>query len=376
MLERIKHMMIKEFLQTFRNPNMRGLLFMAPMLQILIFSYAMASDVNHIAMAIYDLDQSPNSRKIISEFISSGHFYTTDYLQDEKEVKETLDENKVQMVLQINHGFGATIDSGKTAPIQIILDGTDSNTSMIVMSYANRIVQTFGNTELLSQRHKRSGASEIKGSFTLETRARFNENLEKLFFYVPGIMGLLVTLVSLQLTAMAVVREKEIGTIEQIMVSPITPVEFILGKTVPFAILSLIQVMIVMIFGKFWFGIPFQGSVWTMLLGICMYLGTSLGVGLLISTVSQTQQQAIMTQFFYLQPVIMLSSFSFPVENMPEIIQWINCLNPMRYLLIIIRGVFLKGSGLDILWPQMGILGLMGIIIFWMASRRFKKHLS
>jgi len=189
-------------------------------------------------------------------------------------------------------------------------------------------------------------------------------------------MGLLVTLVSLQLTAMAVVREKEIGTMEQIMVSPISPAEFILGKTVPFAILSFIQVMVVMVFGTLWFGIPFRGSVLVLLSGAALYLCTSLGVGLFISTVSQTQQQAIMTQFFYFQPVVMLSGFAFPVTSMPEFIQWLTFLNPMAYLLTIVRAIFLKGSGLDILWPQFLALALLGISMFLLASRRFQKTIS
>ena len=210
----------------------------------------------------------------------------------------------------------------------------------------------------------------------LEIRAWFNENLESRNFYVPGVIALLVMLITLLLTSMAVVREKEIGTMEQIMVTPITPKEFILGKTLPFALISLVDVVLITLVGVFWFEVPIQGSLWLLLVATSLYLMTTLGMGLFISTVSRTQQQAMMSAFFFQFPAVLLSGFVFPIANMPEVVQWLTYLNPLRYFLIIIRGIFLKGVGMNILWPQMAALAVMGLLILWLASRRFRKTLA
>ncbi len=210
----------------------------------------------------------------------------------------------------------------------------------------------------------------------LKTRAWFNDNLESRNFYVPGVIALLVMLVTLLLTSMAVVREKEIGTMEQIMVTPITPKEFILGKTVPFTLISFIDVILISLVGIFWFEVPIQGSLGLLLLATGLYVMTTLGVGLLISTISRTQQQAMMSAFFFVFPAMLLSGFIFPIANMPEVIQWLTYLNPLRYYLVILRGIFFKGVGVAILWPHMTALAVIGLIVLWTASKRFKKTMS
>ena len=210
----------------------------------------------------------------------------------------------------------------------------------------------------------------------MQTRAWFNENLESRNFYVPGVIAIIVLLVTLMLTSMAVVREKEIGTMEQIMVTPIKPLEFILGKTVPFALIGFADVLLITVVSLVWFEIPIRGSVLLLLGAAALYIMTSLGVGLLISTVSETQQQAMMSTFFFYFPAVLLSGFMFPIANMPPVIQWLTYLNPLRYFLVIIRGIFLKGVGLHILWVQMAALAVMGIITLWLASRRFHKTLA
>lgn len=210
----------------------------------------------------------------------------------------------------------------------------------------------------------------------MQTRSWFNENLESRNFYVPGVIAIIISLITLMLTSMAVVREKEIGTIEQIMVTPITPIEFILGKTVPFALISFLDVIIVALVGVFWFEVPIRGSLALLFLATALYLMTTLGVGLLISTISQTQQQAMMATFFFFFPAMLLSGFIFPIANMPIIIQWFTYLNPLRYFLVIIRGIFLKGVGFTILWPQMAALLVIGFITLRLATKRFHKTLA
>jgi len=373
---RLFHMLRKEFIQTLRDREMRTLLFFAPIIQLLVFSYAMASDVSHISMGICDRDQSVQSRELVSQFLGSGKFHATSFPERDEEIAALLDGSDVQMVLQINHGFGGLISSGKTAELQLLLDGTDSNTATIAGAYAARVIQEYNRNILVGQLERKTGNASTRGSFSLDTRAWFNQNLEKLFYFVPGVIAILVTLISLLLTAMAVVREKEIGTIEQIMVTPIRPWEFILGKTLPFACLCMVEVAVVTVVALFWFEVPLLGSLWILFLGTALYLGTSLGIGLFISTISRTQQQAMMIQFFYFQPITMLSGFAFPISNMPLAMQYVTYLNPMRYYLVIVRSVFLKGSGFQVLWPQMLPLGLMGIAVFLLASRRFRKTLA
>ncbi len=193
---------------------------------------------------------------------------------------------------------------------------------------------------------------------------------------MPGVIAIVVMLITLMLTSMAVVREKEIGTIEQIMVTPITSSEFILGKTLPFALIGFADVLLVTLVGVFWFGVPIHGSLWLLFFATTLYLMSTLGVGLLISTVSRTQQQAMMSAFFFYFPGVLLSGFMFPIANMPEVIQWLTYLNPLRYFLIVVRGIFLKGVGPEVLWPQMAALAALGLATLWLASRRFQKTLS
>jgi ABC-2 type transport system permease protein len=290
-------------------------------------------------------------------------------------VRQLLDHGDVQAVLRVNRGFAEDVEAGRTAPVQLLLDGTDSNTAGIVGSYAGRIIRQFSQ-ELLDDRFKRQrGALRQPGRIEIQTRAWFNENLESRDYYVPGVISTIVTLMSLILTSMAVVREKEIGTMEQIMVTPMKPAEFILGKTIPFALICFLDVVLVSVVGVLWFGIPIRGNPLVLLLGVLLFLLTTLSIGLLISTVSQTQQQAMMTSFFFFMPAMLLSGFMFPIANMPEPVQWLTLLNPLRYFLVIIRGVFLKGVGLDVLWPQMLALLLLGSATLWFTARRFRKTL-
>jgi ABC-2 type transport system permease protein len=258
----------------------------------------------------------------------------------------------------------------------LLVDGSDSNTARFVVNYSTTIANTFNVGIVLAQAQRRAGHTLALGGVDLRPRAWFNADLESRNFYVPGIIATLVMLVSLMLTSMAIVREKEVGTIEQIMVTPIRPVEFILGKCLPFGIIGYINVVMVTIVGLYWFEIPMRGSFLLLLVGTTFYLLSTLGIGLFISTVSRTQQQAMMTTFFFFFPAMLLSGFVYPIANMPEVVQWLTFLNPLRYFLIIIRGVFLKGIGLDVLWPQLAALLVMGLAVMSFAVSRFHKTLT
>jgi ABC-2 type transport system permease protein len=375
MFERVNHMLRKEFIQVFRDPRMRIVIFMIPCFQVMVIGYAVSTDVKHVRTAVYDLDNSQASRDVAARFVRSGYFDVVARVGDEDVARGLLDRNDVSVVLRMNHGFAEDLNAGRAAKLQILIDGTDSNTAAIVLSYAVKIATAYSEQVLAQRVDRMFGPAGKTGTIDLRTRAWFNENLESRNFFVPGVLVVVVTLATLLLTSMAVVREKEIGTMEQIMVTPITPAEFILGKTIPFAMIGFVDVILVVLIGVFWFEVPIHGSLLLLLLATGLYLMTTLGVGLLISTVSETQQQAMMTTFFFFFPAMLLSGFAFPIANMPRVVQWLTVMNPMRYFLVIVRGIFLKGVGMDILWTQMFPLLVMGIATLWLAVRRFHKTL-
>jgi drug efflux transport system permease protein len=352
-------------LQTLRDPRMQFVLIAVPVLQSIVFGYAVTTDVKQIALAILDRDNTPESRKLISDFASSHYFHIVKHVFKEDEVHELMDHGSVRAVLQINSGFGGTIQSGRTASAQMIVDGTDSNTAGIVLNYSGGVINTY-NLEF----------KNVDQPVDLRTRAWFNENLESRNFYVPGVIALLLSLVTLLLSSMAIVREKEIGTIEQIIVTPITKAEFILGKTVPFALIGFFDVFIITGICVFWFKVPIRGSMLLLLACTALFIMSTIGIGLLLSTVSSTQQQAMMGNFFFFFPAVLLSGFLFPISNMPQVIQWLTYVNPLRYMLVIIRGIFLKGIGVEILWPQMAALAALGSVLLLLATRQFKKTMS
>ena len=376
MWERIKRMLVKEFIEIFRDPRMKAMIFVVPILQLIIFSYAANTDVRHVATAVYDLDNTVSSRELVSRFVNSGYFDVVTHISNDAQERRLLDRGKVLVVLHLDKGFEGDLLGGRSAPFQMIVDGTDSNTAGIVLGYSNTIVHQFSQAILAQRMDRLLGVVRQPGQVVLHTRTWFNENLESRTFFVPGVIALMITLLTLLLTSLAIVREKEIGTMEQIMVTPIRPVEFILGKTVPFALISFVDLALVALVGVFWFDIPVRGSFLLLVFAMSIYLMSALGIGLLISTVSQTQQQAMMTTFFFFMPAVLLSGFMFPIANMPAVVQWLTYLNPMRYAMLILRGIFLKGVGVNILWPQIVALAVMGAATLAVASKRFRKTLA
>jgi ABC-2 type transport system permease protein len=331
--------------------------------------------VRHVRTALYDLDNSQVSRDVTARFVRSGYFDVVTTVGDDRGARAVLDRNDVTAVLRFNHGFAEDLRAGRTARLQILVDGTDSNTASIALSYAMKIGSAYSERILIERVERALGPAGKTGRVELRTRAWFNENLESRNFFVPGVLVIVVALSTLLLTSMAVVREKEIGTMEQIMVTPITPVEFILGKTVPFALIGFAEVGLVTLIGVFWFEVPIRGNLLLLLLSTGLFLMNTLGAGLLISTLSQTQQQAMMTVFFCFFPAMLLSGFAFPIANMPEPVQWLTLVNPIRYFLVIVRAIFLKGVGVDVLWSQMWPLLAMGLTLLFLAVRRFHKTL-
>lgn len=383
MWSRLKVMLQKELIQAFRNPRMRLILFLPPLIQLIIFGYAANTDIRNISLAVYDLDNTPESRELISNFAAAGYFRLNRWANCPEDIKRWIDRGEISAALQINHGFARQSRQRKGAAIQIIVDGTDSNTASVVMAYAQHIVAEYS-SRILIQRLQRLPdiPPEMKkpfftrGGIQAQSRAFFNPNLESRNFYVPGIMAFLIMLVTLILTCMSIVRERELGTMEQLIVSPLRPLELILGKTIPFALIGYLDVLLVTAVGVFWFGVPIRGSLFLLLAATTIYLLSSLGIGLFISTISRTQQQALMTMFFFFVPAILLSGFVFPIANMPKVVQYLTYADPLRYFLIIIRGIFLKGSGFDILWPQMLSLAILGGTVFTLSSLWFKKKLE
>ena len=383
MVQRLKSMLIKEFIQAFRDPRMRILLFVPPILQLIIFGYAANTDIRNIPLAVYDLDRTPASREMVSRFSSSGYFTISRIATDLRQIRRWIDAGNVSAALQINTGFSREVRQTQGSSIQLIVDGTDSNTASVITGYAQAIVAQYSREWLQARLDNTLNLpAALKrpllriGGIEVRSRAFFNPNLESRNFYVPGIIALLIMLITLLLTCMSVVREREIGTMEQLIVSPIRPLELILGKTIPFALIGYVDVALVTVVGVSLFGVPIRGSFLLLLAATTLYLLSSLGIGLFISTISRTQQQAMMSMFFFFMPAILLSGFIFPIANMPEVVQVLTYANPLRYFLIIIRGIFLKGIGLNVLWPQMVGLAILGVVLFTFSSLRFRKRLE
>ena len=370
MNERVKRMVIKEFIQVLRDRKMRGIMFVVPILQLLAFGYAVTMDVNNVATAVYDLDNSQESRELVRRLQSSGYFKVGYYPRSPRELRELLDRGKVVCAVQIDPGFSSDVKKGQPAAVQVILDGTDSNSTMVVMSYVTRILATYAQ-ELTGPQIR-----AVTAPATVETRVWYNPDLRSRNYNVPGVIAIMTMLICLTLTSMSVVREREIGTIEQLMVTPLRPVELILGKTLPFAAIGFFDMCLVTAVGVFWFNIPIKGSFALLGLATTIYLLSVLGFGLFISTIAKTQQQALMATFLFFAPAILLSGFMFPIENMPAVFQYATYLNPLRYFLVIIRGIFLKGTGLAILWQQMLSLLVLGLALMTLSALRFKKRLG
>ncbi len=377
MWQRISQLLIKEFLQLKRDKSARLRLLIPPIIQMLLFGYAATFEVFNVSTAILDQDQSQESRELIAAVLHSSRFELTTRARTHKQIEQAIESSDAQLAIVVPAGFSELLRKGQTAPVQVLLDGTNSNTALIALGYFSEIGQTFGQRHALDLA-QRTGNALGQPLLHVEVAKRFwyNPNLNSRWFFVPGVIGTLVLVTIVNLTAFAIVREREIGTLEQLLVTPIRPVEFIIGKTLPFFVIGLIEVAIVAAVGMIWFQVPFAGNPWLLFAGTCLFLLSVLAIGLLISTLCKTQQQAFASNFFVLNPMFILSGFSFPISSMPEFLQWLTLLDPLRYYLVIIRGTFLKGVGLNILWPQLLALALISLVLLTLSVFRFRKSLD
>jgi ABC-2 type transport system permease protein len=377
MLGRLRTMLIKEFIQVFRDKRTRFLLFGPPIIQMLIFGYAATLEIKHVPTAVLDYDNTQVSRDLISRFAASQYFDVRLLQTDRRDIKLLIDRGDVTLALQINDGFTRDLAKGKTGHIQVIVDSSNSNTALIGLGYVNEVAANFSQEYQTARMQRQSPMTAASlPNIVLDRRPWYNPDVSDRWFFIPGVIGNLILVIVINLTAFAVVREREIGTLEQIMVTPIRRVEFILGKTVPFFLIGLFDALLVSAFGTLWFGVPLNGSIGVLVLGTVLFLLSMLGIGLFISTVSKTQQQAMMTSFFFIMPSIIFSGFGTPISSMPGVLQWLAYLNPLTYFLDVLRSVYLKGVGLGVLWQDMAAMALLGIIMLAVSVFRFQKSLD
>lgn len=377
MWARLRQMLIKEFIQVLRDKRTRFVLFGPPIIQMLIFGYAATLEIKHVSTAIVDYDNTRESRDFIARLEGSPYFEIDVRTLDRNAIRRMIDRGDVVLAIQINRGFAQDLQKGQTASVQAIVDASNSNTALIAVGYVNQIASRFAKeyqTELLN-RTSPTSLTQMP-NVSVERRPWFNPDMSSQWFFVPGVMGNLMLVIVLLLTAFAIVREREIGTLEQIMVTPISQVEFVLGKTIPFFLIGLIDAVLITAVGTLWFQVPLRGSLLVLAAGTVLFLLCCLGIGLLISTMCSTQQQAMVSAFFFLMPAIIFSGFSSPIASMPTWLQTISYIDPLRYFLVILRSVYLKGTGFDVLWPQMAALATLSLVILGTAVLRFNKSLD
>lgn len=366
---RVRALVRKELRQLFRDPKTKRVIFVSPIIQLVLFGYAVNTDVRGVPTQVVDHDRSAMSRELVEAFTASGYFRVAGTSDDPRSLGRALDRGDAVVGLHIPPGFAADTRAGRTGTVQILVDGSNSNTATVAQGYANRIVQRFA----LEQARARGAFPP--GGVDLRARAWFNPSLASQVYNVPAVCGVIVLLMSLLLTAMGVVREREMGTLDQLLVSPLHAGELMLGKTIPVAAIAFLQLALVVAVALLWFGIPLRGSVILLLGASVLFVLAGLSVGLFISTISRTQQEAFLTMFLFVLPAIILSGFLYPVETMPPVFQTLTLANPLRHFLEIVRGIFLKGAGATDLIAQLGWLGAMAAGGLWVATARFRRML-
>ncbi len=372
-LHRLQAIIKKEFEQFIKDKRLLPIVFVAPILQLTFLGFAASLDVKNISFVLCDMDKTSESRTFVQSFTNTGYFALEYSTENYNDVQSYLDDGKTMMALIIPHDFGNKILRRESSDIQVIFDGSEGNTTAIAGAYVNQIINRYSQQKLASI----VGTIKNFGGINAETRAWYNPTLVSRKFMVPGVLVLILLLTTMNLTAMAIVKEKEIGTLEQLLVTPIRPTELIFGKLVPFTIIGLVNVTVVMLVMRFGFGIEIRGSV-PLLFGLTgFFLLTALGLGLFVSTISKTQQQAMMIgMFFVMQPMMYISGFVFPVENMPKLLQLVSLAIPMKYYLVVIRSIILKGAGLHELWFEAFMLLSMGVIVLAASILRFKEKID
>jgi ABC-2 type transport system permease protein len=342
MWKRIRTIIRKEFIQLFKDVHTRAILIGPPLIQLILFGYAVNLDVEHSRTAWMDMDRTPESRELLAAFQGSRYFRITETPGDEAEIQQLMDRGSVQVAVQILPGFSRDIQRGNSTSIQILVDGSNSNTASIVSNYANQVIMAYANKAVAARQISQSPPGNRAANVpepaviavpTAQSRVWFNPDLKSRVYFVPGVIVNIIALVTVMLTAMSIVREKEIGTMEQLMVTPVRSFELMLGKLLPFALIGIFEVVLIVSAALFIFRIPLQGNLLLLFGCVLLFLLSTLGVGLFISTISHTQQQAMMSTFFFFMPAMLLSGFAFPIRNMPPIVQYLTYLNPLRYFM-------------------------------------------
>jgi drug efflux transport system permease protein len=367
-LRRIIALMGKEFLALLKDKKSRFVLIGPPVIQLLVFGYAASFDLNNVAYAIYNEDGGAASRDLAARFSASPAFEQMAVIRSQGEIRPLIDDKKVLMVVHIGRRFSRDLATGQPAPLQLIVDGRNSNTALIILNYARSIVQGFDEAQLQS-------VGSSGPPVHIEMRAWFNPNLQSRWFLIPGIAGLITLVVTMMVIALSVAREREQGTFDQLLVTPLRPFEILLGKALPGFIIGTLESTLIILVAVFWFRIPLLGSLITLYTGIALFLLSAIGIGLMISSLAVTQQQGFLGAFLFIVPSILLSGFATPIENMPDVVQTITLIDPMRYFMVILRGVFLEGSGFAVLWPQFWPLALIGLVCLSFAAWLFRHRM-
>lgn len=371
-MTRLGALLRKEFRQLLRDPRSRRLLIVSPVIQLLVFGYAVTTDVRHVKLFVVDHDRTEVSRSLVAALTASGYFDVAGRGESPRAIVAALDQGKALMGIEIPVTFARDVGSGQTAPVQLVVDGSTANTANVALGYATAIIGQFGLTrriEVLSH----AGLLPPGAGVDFRVRAWYNPNLESQVYNVPAVMGNILMLMSLLLTSLAIVREREIGTLDQLMVSPLTSSELIIGKSLPAAIVAFFDLLLVTGMALFWFHIPFHGSFVLLAVAAFCFILTGVAIGLLISTMSATQQEAFMSMFLFFYPAMMLSGLMFPVENMPAVLRAVARLDPIEHFLVIVRGVFLRGAGWGVLYPEIVVLAVTGLGVLVVAMARFRK---
>ncbi|MEN6586954.1 MAG: ABC transporter permease [Sulfuricella sp.] len=367
-LIRLLALIHKEFLALLKDPKSRMVLIVPPMIQLLVFGYAATFDLKEIPYAVYNEDRGAASRNLVAAFEGAPAFRRVATLHAEGEIAPLVDRREVLVVLHIGPRFSADLLSGRSAPLQVIVDGRNSNTAMIALNYVSAMAEQY-NREWIASHGLQSPPAR------LETRAWFNPNLESRWFFIPGIVGMLTLVTTMLVTALTVAREREQGTFDQLLVTPLRPGEILLGKALPGFLIGIVQASAIMLIATLWFKVPLLGSLPALYAGLALFLLSGVGAGLLISSLAVTQQQGLLGAFLFMVPAMILSGFATPIANMPPVVQAVTLIDPLRYFLVILRKVFLEGAGFDVLTGQLWPMALIGVVTLTLASWLFRHRM-
>ena len=369
MFDTILALTIKEFLALFKDRRSRVVVIIPPLIQLLVFGYAASFDLKAVPYAVYDRDHGYAARDLLARFGGSPTFELAGHIDHDGAIPGLIDRGSVLLVVQVGPRFTADLDAGRTAPVQVLIDGRNSNSAQVALNYVNQIIDQF-NQDWMAAHGQRGLAAR------LVTRAWFNPNLESRWFFVSGLVGLLTLVVTMMVTALSVAREREQGTFDQLLVTPLRPFEILIGKAMPGVVIGVFEASVVTALAVYWFGVPLQGELWVLYLGILLFVLAAVGVGLMISSLALTLQQALLGAFLFMVPAVVLSGFATPIANMSPAVQAITLVDPLRYYLVILRGVFLEGAGFEVLRDQMWPLALIALVNLAAAAWLFRHRMG